>query len=320
MNILLLLLLPLTLFAAPRVNNGGGVWLCSTRSDTNWIQASDFFELRPEHRSREDFGSATKEEIFERKLGDIATLWPDLHKLMRKYPVDFQKITQYVDFSFPPTQDMSFESRPQPSDCPGGVVAYRQLAVYLYNGTLLIDKALWLDEKLSELDRAAILFHEWIYKALRDDRDEQSSARTRRLVALIFSASPASWVAKQITYELNASSHDQVKDELATFPVHPRCEALVDGEIVGSWQPSGKSFGERGEFRGAGYRFTVETSARDGVPEVLSATEEKYGWEFTLDAASARATYLRIKRSQLLFHTGKESGGKNVMFRCWNQI
>jgi len=316
---LLILFLPLFAHASPRVNNGGGVWVCTQNSETSWVQAADFFELPASQRNREDFGSASVDEIFAKKLHDIENQLPELHQLLMKWPVDFKKVTQFVNFSLTSTEDMDFQTRPQPSDCPEGAASYEQLAVYLYNDTLLISKPLWDSEKMKNADRAAILFHEWIYKALREDRDEQNSARTRKIVALIFSAQDPGSVEKEVSSELNTSSHGQLDNELATFPVAPRCEALVNGVVVGSWQAHGGSFGEKGEFRAGGFRFSVETSAQDGVPESMSVLAEKTGWSTVLEAPLARATYLRLKRSQLHFRTGGAQPS-DVLFWCWNQI
>jgi len=313
-----LLLLPLTAAAAPRVNNGGGVWVCANGGRTEWIQAADFFELDPERRSRRDFGAASTDEIFKLQQSLVAANFPELQRVLQKWPLDFSKITRYVDFDLSSTGDMNFTSRPQPADCEDGVVSYQQLAVYLYDDTLLIAEPLWRNPKLSPTDQAAILFHEWVYRALRGEQDEQTSARTRRIVAWLFSTADAESARKAIARELLLSSHDQLEDELATFPVNPRCEAFVDGAVVGSWQARKGVYGEKGAFSAEGLRFEVESSAKDGVPGLMQVTHEKTGWSFRLEPAISRASYLRLKRAELRFRIGGKRPAEGV-FWCWNQ-
>jgi hypothetical protein len=316
--LILSLILSFSAPAAPRVNNGGGVWVCKAFGRVEWIQAADFFALPEEKRRKEDLPGMSREEIFAANARLIREQIPELDKLLSKWPVDFTKI-QWVDFPLSATQDMNFQSRPQPEDCPGGAVRYEQLADFLYGDTLLISKPVWENPRISPTDQAAILLHEWIYKALREDRDEQTSARTRRIVALLFTGLQPGEIRKEIAYELIVSSHDQLDEELATFPVAPRCDAFVNDEIVGGWQSLAGRFGEKFSFSRDGIEFSVETSALDGVPEYMAVASGRGDWQMELDRAMGRAAYLRTKRISLRFTRGGPTP-LQIVFVCWNQI
>jgi hypothetical protein len=76
---------------------------------------------------------------------------------------------------------------PSPATCQNGTLYYGQLANFTFDGRLLIASDLWSAPQFSDQGRAALLMHEIVYKALRDQVGETNSSRSRAIVALLFS-------------------------------------------------------------------------------------------------------------------------------------
>jgi formylglycine-generating enzyme required for sulfatase activity len=81
--------------------------------------------------------------------------------------------------------DSLVTQQPSPSSCSGGTIAYEQLVNYKTDGFLLVQSNIF--DSLSDSAKAALVFHEAVYKYRRDITGDTNSVNSRRIVGLIFS-------------------------------------------------------------------------------------------------------------------------------------
>lgn len=177
--------------ASPRVGNGGGVWTCEDRSTKKirWLRFVDLFEAENE------FGLKTPEregghwQIVNDVLLAVSSISPNLHRLLQAYPVDFHEVIRFLPKSSGLTviEDAAIRVRPLPETCLDGYLYYGQLANFTFDGRLLISSKFWRDESFTSTERAALLVHEAVYKALREGMGDKNSSRVRQIVGLLFS-------------------------------------------------------------------------------------------------------------------------------------
>ena len=176
-------------FSGQKEGNGGGVWACKTPSNSFiWIDLVDLYEGREEfHLNIPQRESQNQDEI----LGEIKERLLSIDKKFGEalsHSID--DIVSSMSFTMGKLtiiDDALYRIRPPESTCTRGWVEYVQLANFTYYQKTLIQKTIWEDEKFSELNKAALIIHEAVYKYARENKGDTNSVRTREAVAHIFS-------------------------------------------------------------------------------------------------------------------------------------
>jgi hypothetical protein len=206
--------------AANEIGNGGGLWICRSNSNQAVTSAMlvDLFEARSEFKLGIPVPQSglAAQQILELKLGWLATNYPQLLNLIEPYIDLVESNIVYVDGQLQIVDDSLYRLKPGPETCANGRVEYVQFANFTNYGKLLVQLDLWNSKAITELDRAALLFHEIVYRALRDSGD-RNSIRARQIVGLVFSDLSAQEMRKRVRLVLNGS-------EIPPRTVPPRTE------------------------------------------------------------------------------------------------
>lgn len=177
--------------ASPRVGNGGGVWTCEDRATKSirWLRFVDLFEAENEFGLKVANLQGGPWEILNEKLIEISEVSPNLDRLLQAYPVYFDEVLRFLPKSSGLTviEDAEIRVRPLPETCADGYLYYGQLANFTFDNRLLISSKYWKDPSFTDVERAALLVHEAIYKALREGMGDKNSSRVRQIVGILFS-------------------------------------------------------------------------------------------------------------------------------------
>jgi hypothetical protein len=177
--------------APPRVGNGGGVWTCEDRNTKNirWLRFVDLFEAENEFGLKIANQQGGPWEVLNDKLIEISRVSPNLDRLLQAHPVFFDEVIHFLPKSSGLTviEDAEIRVRPLPETCEDGYLYYGQLANFTFDGRLLISSKYWKDPSFTDLERAALLVHEAVYKALREGMGDKNSSRVRQIVGILFS-------------------------------------------------------------------------------------------------------------------------------------
>jgi uncharacterized protein (TIGR02147 family) len=190
-------------FAGDRTGNGGGAWVCREQSGAiRWAKLVDLFE------SQSEFGlTLPKLQGFYTDI--VSQMQTRLNQanpsLASELSFDFTQIDDLknnppsihlVQDTLEVINDSLYRLKPNVSECAGGMlvtdpnggekmIPYEQVVNYKNDGSILVQSDLF--SQLSETDKAALVFHETIYKYRREVRGDTDSVVTREIVGLIFS-------------------------------------------------------------------------------------------------------------------------------------
>jgi hypothetical protein len=177
--------------ASPRVGNGGGVWTCEDRATRSirWLRFVDLFEAENEFGLNVPVKPGATWDIARDVIAGISGISPNLNRLLQAYPVNFREVIRFLPKSSGLTviEDAAIRVRPLPETCEDGYLYYGQLANFTFDGRLLISSKFWKDESFTNTERAALIVHEAVYKALREGMGDKNSSRVRQIVGLLFS-------------------------------------------------------------------------------------------------------------------------------------
>ena len=196
-------------WAGTRVGNGGAGWLCRDHATMKprWLTLVDLFEARTEYGlTIPDSAETDPWKILDAKLVFIRAHVPRLAALLT---ADAGYLRSALHVLPPESQlqeigDGQIRVRPSPSTCEDGYLYYFQLANFTHDGRLLVNGEMWASDVFAPLDRAGLLTHELVYKALRDRCGDRSSSRARAIVGLLFSDLEAARIAAKVDVVLEA--------------------------------------------------------------------------------------------------------------------
>lgn len=314
-------------WAGPRVNNGGGVWVCknSVTKKVQWIKAVDFWELSMTWADSkfEPVQAQSAWGIYQEKLNEIYASFPELTLILQKNPLDLKSVIREVSGMLDFVDDNQLIRKPDDFFCENGDVEYGQVADFLVDGNLLISQALWNDPGFSEIDKAGVLLHELIYKALRDERDEQNSERTQKIVYFLFSNLSLQEKQKQVRLILEAKGGVRGRVQVSPFSIHLNCEVKVTSYSISqvpsllgsiSWKQI-QSIEKNVQIED--FSFLLKRNLEDGRPIQMEITDLKTGGIVSLDDFMIkpvffqnRKVYLELKRMKPL------SQARVVQFSC----
>lgn len=179
------------------VGNGGGGWVCRTPDGTiQWSEVVDLFEAQSEFGlTLENYSGFSTEEIVERVKARVESLnipfnqFGDLPKYLDRlnYLKPTPKQILYVDTPLKVINDALYIMIPRADTCPGGIIHYEQVVNYHDDGTIEVQKEVF--ESLSNLSKAALIFHEAVYANRRGvgGFGDKNSVISRRFVGIAFS-------------------------------------------------------------------------------------------------------------------------------------
>jgi hypothetical protein len=290
--------------APPRVNNGGGGWVCHDKDpkSVRWIQTIDLYEARAGLSTlTEPALSEDPWALYAAKLDFIKTSVPGLQAILARSPLDLHKIFHLVNSELDNFVDSSMIYRPRVEQCAGGYIEYVQIADFLIDGNLIVSNAIWSDPHFSSLEKAALLLHEHIYWALRNENGDSNSVRTRALVGALFSNKSASLISQRIDEVLKDTSNLRTPDDsVVRYPVYLKCWASVHSPQqtleVRDWR---MNYGDTHEVEIYGYTFTVHTNAEDGVPSNMTIENKKEKWKSSLRPENIRPIFTALRYAML---------------------
>jgi hypothetical protein len=176
--------------AADKIGNGGGIWICWTA--TGEIEAAtqvDLYEavaqydrvpVPPVHQDPLQIADDVTASIRAR-FPDYATTWirelENVKARRHAYGGELKEIndSHYIGF-------------PNRNACHGKPWDYVQFANYDdVQEIIQIRSDLWDSPKIAALDKAALLWHEAIYRWMRDEFGDDTSTRARQIVGILFS-------------------------------------------------------------------------------------------------------------------------------------
>lgn len=174
--------------AGDKIGNGGGLWACRAPDRIVRAELVDLFEAREEFKlNLKAFGKKSADEILREQLVYVRSALPDLYDEWISHFNYALKNRQLVNAKLRPIEDSLYRIEPAAQTCPEGKWEYTQFANFTEYGQILIQRDLWESPAISELDRAALLFHESLYRWARIRLLDRDSVRARRIVGYLFS-------------------------------------------------------------------------------------------------------------------------------------
>ena len=168
----------------------GGAWVCQNKDQSNrWIRLVDLYEAEKEFQvPLKSFTGKDYREIQSILLEQAVDFFSEsFYEGVSSSLREIEQNIQSLDVDLAVIDDAAFRVMPSVQECPEGSIRYAQLANFTGYGTILINQRLFNDPVLSEMDKAALMFHESIYAFLRSS-GEVNSVNTRKIVGYIFSS------------------------------------------------------------------------------------------------------------------------------------
>lgn len=178
--------------AGEGAGNGGGAWVCQNDDQLKtirWVKLVDLYEAEKEFKLgikyyHDNYGY---KDIVEVQKSWLNFVDHNFYEELTPYFEEVERNIRMVDADLEVIDDSLYRVRPPVRDCLDGEVKYIQVANYTHYGSVLINKYLFNNEKFSEIDKAALMFHEAIYAYLRDRYGDSDSVRAREIVGYVFS-------------------------------------------------------------------------------------------------------------------------------------
>lgn len=190
MKRLVLTLVLLSCFAAhagDKVGNGGGLWTCSMQGSLVSAHLVDMYEAKEELGLEPLITFETDPMKIVQERSDFVRLnLPEYSPEWNKILVETMGKIRFVNSELVVVEDALYRLKPAAVTC-SEPWSYTQFANYTNLDQVLIRGDLWASLQVQALHKAALIWHEVIYKWLRDVKGEQDSVRTRQVVGILFS-------------------------------------------------------------------------------------------------------------------------------------
>ena len=175
-------------FAGDKVGNGGGFWGCYDSQKTLLHgQFVDLYEAQEEYGLSLIADSGAFQAIVNERAQFLATQLPEFSQALAPYLTEVKNKIHFVDAELKQVDDSLYHISPLPKYCGGLPWQYVQFANFTDQGQVLIRQDLWQSPLISELDKAALIWHEAVYRWLRVEKGDTNSVRARQIVGILFS-------------------------------------------------------------------------------------------------------------------------------------
>jgi hypothetical protein len=189
-SIFISLLLSTSLWAGDKINNGGGLWVCpSQNAGMDEIEQAfliDFYEANQMNLNLSQDLIGSPLEMADRLAQEILVKLPEFAFKWNPILADVKTKIHLVNSELVVIDDALFRMRPLKSLCKSPW-EYVQFANYTNMNEVLIRKDLWNLNLIPNLDKAGLVWHEVIYRWMREEYHDTDSLRARRIVGTIFS-------------------------------------------------------------------------------------------------------------------------------------
>jgi hypothetical protein len=227
--ILCLMLVSTVSFAGDKVGNGGGVWACVGAQQG--ISSANLVDL---YEAREEFGLAILKTVETEPMNIVQDRADFLRDNLPEYFANWAGAlqfvmgnTRYVSAELVVVDDALYRIKPLPKTCKGGQWQYTQFANFTHLGQVLIQKELWNETALAPIDKAALIWHEAIYKWLRDTAGDRDSIRTRQIVGILFSDLNVNQIKMEIQKVLANTNPQPPTPQPPPSPTVPENEKVI---------------------------------------------------------------------------------------------
>ena len=293
--------LSLKAIAGPRVGNGGGSWICKDKASQQyrWIRLVDLFEAEAEFGlNLQDTTGLTYWQIIDQRVAEVQSSVPELQSLLTRTPDQIKEILRMVpdSSSLSKFDDGHIRIHPNPENCENGYIFYGQLANFTDDGRLLVDGGLWQSLAFNEIDRAALLIHEVIYKSLRDSRGDTNSSRSRQIVGILFSNLASKTKSQMIAAVLASPAPKDDNSDVILDPFELTCKAAVTTAAGVYTSQSFKmpiTAGQQVSTSIGTYDFTVSADLQTGLPSSLVIFDHNSHSGTNLDKDTIQAVITR---------------------------
>lgn len=180
------------LFAADRIGNGGGVWVCESSSkEILDIMFMDVFEARREYQLTLPEIEIPVTDFVQAKMTWIANFLGEGSKINQHIEY-VQKNVTWIDDIINTIPDAANKISPHPSTCKQGEWKAVQLVNFTEDFRILVRREIFESPLMTDLERAAVYLHEGIYSYLRTELGDSTSVRARAIAGFILSDLPDS--------------------------------------------------------------------------------------------------------------------------------
>lgn len=203
--LIIMTLLSLQTKAGDKVGNGGGLWTCENISKI--LEQGILVDL---YEAQEEFGlviihsnESDPFRIVAERSEFLRLNVPAYSAVLNKYLSEtFSKI-RFVNSELVVIEDSLYRIRPPRSSC-STPWSYTQFANFTDFDQVLIRSDLWTHANVSKIDKAALIWHEVVYRWLRNEFNDQDSIRARQIVGYIFSNLSGVEISNHINKVLNS--------------------------------------------------------------------------------------------------------------------
>ncbi|HWU42740.1 MAG TPA: hypothetical protein VN132_04850 [Bdellovibrio sp.] len=199
-----ILLSALTASAGDKIGNGGGAWTCTENSQIKQAYLVDLYEgVTQFDLHLIEPSSQDPMEIVEQINSTLSSRIPQYAARWSAILADVKTRLHFVNAELEVIDDSLYLMRPLGSCSTRW--EYTQFANYTNYNDVLIRQDLWQSNALSALDKAGLIWHEVIYRWMREDFKDQNSVRARFIVGVLFSNLPAEIAQKKVAEKLKDS-------------------------------------------------------------------------------------------------------------------
>lgn len=173
--------------AGDKVGNGGGLWTCSVNGSLMVSHLVDLYEAKEELGLDPLISFETDPMRIVQERSDFIRLHlPEYSLVWNKILVETVGKIRFVNSDLVVVEDTLYRLKPAAITCPEAW-EYTQFANYTNLDQVLIRADLWQSLQVSALHKAALIWHEVIYKWLRENKADKDSVRARQIVGILFS-------------------------------------------------------------------------------------------------------------------------------------
>ncbi len=317
--------LSVPLSAAPRVNNGGGGWICKDfdSKTIRWIKMNDLHAVDDLPYKFVHFSAMNATQIFEAQKVRAQQFSRKLAKHISEKDFDIFGSIKFVDHSLTISEDNHFYRRPDPSTCENGILEYSQIADYIDGGSLLIDSRIWNHQKMSEYNKAVLLTHEYLYKIFRSVFPDKTSNRALRATGLLFLEMPPQLLQTdldKISEDINYADAQWIPAQLSAISMTCTVRVQNEFEVLDFKEWKTLAYGESIYHHKLGLLFTIVVGYQSSYPVKLEIYREDDNSEVRLAAQSINEQIEKNGFVQLSQTQATKSSNIVGTIKCWNSL
>jgi hypothetical protein len=218
--------------AGDKVGNGGGLWTCSVNGN---LMASHLVDL---YEAKEELGldpvitvEADPMKIVQERSDFVRLNLPEYSPTWNKVLSETRGKIRFVNSDLIVVEDALYRLKPAAMTCPEPW-AYTQFANYTNLDQVLVRADLWQSLQVSSLHKAALIWHEVIYRWLRDTEKDQDSVRARQIVGILFSTLSPGEMSAAILKILNQGDPVPAPPPPAPVPVPIQWMCMVENKHI----------------------------------------------------------------------------------------